>query len=79
MIIYANITIILNSFMMIPTYKMLIGSEPSCCSNILELLVSIGVLLPLMKSEAPYNLKDVFFILDILYYNVNEKVRELYF
>ena len=79
MIIYANITIILNSFMMIPAYRMPIGSEPSCCSNILELLVSIGVLLPLMKSEAPYNLKDVFFILDILYYNVNEKVRELYF
>ena len=64
MIIYANITIILNSFMMIPACRVPIGSEPSCCSNILEMqfLVSIGVLLPLMKSEAPYNLKDVFLI-----------------
>lgn len=64
MVTYANITLVLNILMMIPAYRMLIGSEPPCCSNILEMqfLVSIGVLLPLMKSEAPYNLKDVFLI-----------------
>ena len=37
MIIYASVTLILNSFMMISAYRMPIGYEPSCCSNILEI------------------------------------------